>query len=279
MRVLVSVALLVAFLSGCGKSEVPSSEQGEGAKASMSSEGARSKAPTNVPLEQYVELSNSIDRFTPQQGFDLVALNAAVSQVDPKFPLDFDLLARLASKEYDSTQDAFKKRELMATLQPKLEERIAHFKANPYIALVYTFRNNIEGYDFTRQAFPINVFKAERFFYPGNSQLIHFEVKNEAASSYFPVSDEALAKRIETLRTSGSTPRLKAYFVADRKPPNSYASAFGHYFTNEIPLTVTHLELVDRDGTVLADFAPDQSDTPKASSEVQADAASIANGI
>lgn len=274
-------ALLVCVLSACGKSEpaAPGSQPEGKPDAPVASEARPPKAATNAPLEQYVEVSNGISNFTPDQGFELIAFNAAISQVDPNLPPDFDLLARLSSKDYDRTQDAFKKRELLAALQPKLEERMAHFQANPYIATVFSYKNNIEGYDFTRRAFPVNVFKAERMLFAGNGLLYHYDLKNEAVTSYFPVPDEALAKRIETLRTSGNTPRLKAYFAAERKPVNSNASAFHHYFTNDIPLTVTHLQLVDRDGTVLADYAPDQSDTPQGSSEVQADAASIANGI
>jgi len=49
----------------------------------------------------------------------------------------------------------------------------------------------------------------------------------------------------------------------------------GQFWMRANTLTATHLQLVDRDGTVLADYAPDQSSTPKAPSEVQANAASI----
>jgi len=275
MRVIVPAVMLMGVLSACGKSEAPSDKPDYSTKPQAASEAPPPKVATNVPLDRYVEVGNP--NAHPEQGFDLIAFNAAISQVDPKLLPDFDLLARLSSKDYGRTQDAFKKRELLAALQPKLEERIAHFQANPYIATVYTYKNNIEGYDFTRNAFPVNVFKAERMLFAGNGLLFHYDLKNEAAASYFPVSDEALAQRIETLRTSGSTPRLKAYFAADRKPTNSNATAFNHYLTNDIPLTVTRLQLVDRDGTVLADYAPDQSGTPQASSEVQANAASIAN--
>ncbi len=269
--------LLACFLAACGKSETAASaSQPEGKPdAPVASQAPRPKEATNVPLEQYVEVSNGIYSFTPEQGFEVIAFNAAISQVDPKLPPDFDLLARLSSKDYDRTQDAFKKRELLATLQPKLEERIAHFQASPYVATVYAYKNNIEEYDFTRNAFPINVFKGDNSLFAGNGVLLDYRLNNKAAVSFFPVADEALAQRIEMLRTSGKTPRLKAYFVADRKPTNSNASAFNHYFTDDIPLTVTHLQLVDRDGTVLADYAPDQSSTPQPSSEVQANAASI----
>lgn len=275
MKVMVPAVLLMAVLSACGESEAPKPEPGEPTKAEVASQAPKPKAATNVPLEQYVEVSNGIYSFTPEQGFEVIAFNAAISQVDPKLPPDFDLLARLSSKDYDRTQDAFKKRELLATLQPKLEERIAHFQASPYVATVYAYKNNIEGYDFTRNAFPINVFKGDNSLFAGNGVLLDYRLNNKAAVSFFPVADEALAQRIEMLRTSGKTPRLKAYFVADRKPTNSNASAFNQYFTDDIPLTATHLQLVDRDGTVLADYAPDQSSTPQPSSEVQANAASI----
>lgn len=162
MKVMVPAVLLMAVLSACDKSEAPNPEPGEPTKAEVASRAPKPKAATNVPLEQYVEVSNGIYSFTPEQGFEVIAFNAAISQVDPKLPPDFDLLARLSSKDYDRTQDAFKKRELLATLQPKLEERIAHFQASPYVATVYAYKNNIEGYDFTRNAFPINVFKGEQ---------------------------------------------------------------------------------------------------------------------
>lgn len=131
--------LLVCFLAACGKPETAASaSQPEGKPdAPVAGHAPKPKAARNVPLEQYVEVSNGIYSFTPEQGFEVIAFNAAISQVDPKLPPDFDLLARLSSKEYDRTQDAFKKRELLATLQPKLEERIAHFQASPYVATVH----------------------------------------------------------------------------------------------------------------------------------------------
>ena len=275
--------LFVCVLSACGKSDSPSAApQSAGlSDAQMTETKAETKLAVakNIALDQYVEVVSAGLDPTPQQSFDLIAFNAAISQVDPSMPADFDLLARLSSKDYDRTQDAFKKRELLASIQPKLEERMAHFQANPYIVTVYTYKNNIEGYDFTRNAFPVNVFKADRILFAGNGLLFDYDLKNEAAASYLPVSDQELAKRIETLRTGGKSPRLKVYFASTIKPKDPNNTAFNHYLSDGIPLTVTHMQLVDRDGTVLADYTPNQSDTPQASSEVKANAASIANDI
>jgi hypothetical protein len=273
-----AAVLLMSVLSACGKSEAPVTEPENSANTQQAaSEGPRPKEATNVPLDRYVVVGDPDS--DPAQGFDLIAFNAAISQIDPAMPPDFDLLASLSSKDYERTQDAFKKRELLAQLQPKLEERMAYFQANPYIATVYIYKNNIEGYDFSRNAFPVNVFKATRALFAGNGLLEHYTLKNEAAVAFFPVSDQELAKRIETLRTGEKPPRLKVYFASATKPKDPNNTAFNHYLTDEIPLTVTHMQLVDRDGTVLADYAPDQSDSPEASSDVQANAASIANDI
>lgn len=279
--------LLICALSACGKSEAPSASAPQSGSDPEPQVAAENPKPivTNVPLDRYVEVADSSEDMKPQQGFDLVALNAAVSQVDSALPVDFEVLANSTSKEYFKTQDAFKKKELLATLKPKLEERIGYFQANPYIATVYNYSNNIEAYDFNRGGFPVNVFKGNRFLYAGdtgygNSGLMYgFNVKNEAEATFFPVSNEELAKRIETMRTSGETPRLKAYFTAETKPKSNNATAFHHYFTAEIPLTVTALQLIGRDGTVLATYVPGAEGAPAKPSQVPANAASIANDL
>ena len=178
--------LLVCALSACGKSDQPAattSEPDSSPKAQEAIQPSRPKAATYVPLSRYVEVGDP--RTDSAQGLDLVALNAAVSQVDSALPVDFDVLANSTSKDYFQTQDSFKKKELLVSMQPKLEERIAYFQTNPYIATVYNYSNNIEGYDFNRGGFPVNVFKGYQTLYAGdtgygNSGLMyHFTLKNE----------------------------------------------------------------------------------------------------
>lgn len=276
----VPVLLLSLALVACGKSE--SNEPSDVVKAVAHDAPADSPPDIQAPLDQYVEVGDP--RSDPAQGFDLVALNAAVSVPDPALPVDYDVLANSTSKDYYKTQDAFAKKELLTQLQPKLEARVAHFQAQPYIATVYKYTNNIEGYDFQRSGFPVNVFRGSEMLYAGDTGygnagiLYRMNVKNAQAASFFPVSDQDLARRIESLRTSGSTPRLKVFFAASMKPKKSHITEFRHYFQDDIPLTVTHMQLVDRNGTVLADYAPAQREAQEAS-EVQANAASIANGI
>ena len=281
--------LLICALTACGKSATPAladTETGSPSKVQSPQveHDVRPVVTKDVPLDQYVEVTASGTDPTPQQGFDLIAFNGAMSQVDPALPADFDDLANASSKDYYNTQDAFKKKELLATLQPKLEQRMAHFRRSPFIYSEYRFTNNIEGYDFNRGAFPVNVFKGYNKLYAGPEVgpiglMYDFQLKNKEAVSYFPVPDQELAQRIETLRNSGKPPYLRVYFAAQPKPKNENATAFHHYMTSEIPLTVTNMQLIDRDGSVLASYKPGPQDAADKPSQVPANAASIANEI
>lgn len=285
-----SVALVPVFLAvvltACGSSETPAApEAADLTKAKAADPEPDQRSRVAVPWDQYSPVANVSQGGTTEQFFDLVALNGAMSQVDPAIAVNYDTLANMSSRDYFKTKDAFAKKEMLDSLQAKLKERMEHFKRSPYVATVYEYKNNIEGYDFNRGGFPLNVFKGYNTLYAGDTgfgnmgQTVQLELKNEDAASVFVVADQELAKRIEAMRTGGQTPSVKAFFAAEPKPTNSNNSEYQHYLSAALPVTVVRMQMLGQDGKVLAEYTPGDGDTAPSHNETPANAASIANGI
>ena len=228
-------------------------------------EGATAALPqpdASKPLTSYRKLGNS--------NADAMFLYQAVSSLPP----DYEKLANGISKEFRDTSDSFRKQELLAALQPQMEQQIAQAKASPYGYITLKYNNNLEAYDFQRKGFPVFSFgentEKERLGDYSFGKTLNWANRSQVA--FAPVGNEAAARLIEGMRTKGrydNPPLLNVYFFAQSANLNS----------DEINAVVTRVQVIDKSGRVLAEYGPDGSvsATPGAAAEARpADAASIA---
>jgi hypothetical protein len=148
----------------------------------------------STPDSAYVELN---------KGRQLLFLHAAFSPT----PVDYDVMAKSYSLDYQRATDAFKKHDMLTTLKPELDVGIA----DAYISYLDD-RPQIGHYDFTKLLFPVG----ETLFDPtiglkldetgannsgswSLSNNISLTFINGAAFQQFHVSDPAKARAIEAL--------------------------------------------------------------------------------
>ena len=109
------------------------------------------KADANVPDAQFVELNS---------GYQIGALFYALSSGSPP---DYEQLSMAVSHEYRSTDDTFRKRDLMQGLKPQIDQQIQAYKdkRNRYFTAKvgsYLSAGNLlvlKHYDFKTNSFPL----------------------------------------------------------------------------------------------------------------------------
>lgn len=263
---LLMVAVALA-LSACKKDDdanvtnnaaAPSGLLGQAADKAKA-EGAAAALPqpdANKPLSNYDEVD---------AGNQVMFLYVAAS----KLPPDYTKLAEAYSKEYRNTNDAFRRNDLLQAIKPQLDQKIAQAKADPY-GWMQVDEANLGTYDFQRKGFPVGEFDDGRYRYFNDNYSYKIGWSNYRQLAFLPVTDEALARQIEATRSNyGNRPRLKVYFFAQSADLDN----------ERVEALVTHVQLTDHSGRVLAEYGPDGSvsATPEAAPEsAPADAASIA---
>ena len=177
-----------------------------------------------------------------------------------KLPPDFEKLAASYSSEYRETNDSFRKNDLMQAIKPQLEEKIAQAKAAPYGWMDVDDSDNLGAYDFARKGFPVGEFEDSKYRYFNDNYSHKIGWANYSQVAFVPVADEATARQIEAMRSKyGNTPRLKVYFFAQS----------AHLDNERVNALVTHVQITDKSGRVLAEYGPDAAIPVKAESETE----------
>ena len=260
----VTMSMLVA---GCKDSNPP--EDASAGRIAQGSDAATGATPEpkvaidwNKPNSAYLELT--YEQPTPEQALDAILLDAGLSAREG-FPVNWDHVAKMISAEYYKSSDVFKQKEMLAAAQPLWEQRLRELSASPYVVVVYSYSNNLDSYDFDKKAFPIQIMRAQSRLGQGITAFnyspltVDLEWTNSKQASHFPVPDQALAKRIEELRSGpeGKTPLVKIYFHANPKLYDKLSTSFHHYLNNPIYGTITKVEILTRANEVLASFQPE----------------------
>lgn len=244
--VLLLPMLAVLALSACGKGESAGTDPaaggtsaaggrfGDAREAPAAAAPGLPKADMNKPLDAYPELQN---------GQQLMFLYTAASRLPP----DFAKLAGHYSRDYRDTSDSFRKNDLLQAIKPQLEQQIAAAAASPY-AWMPVDNVRLGAYDFDRKGFPVNEFDndGQRYFRDNYGYKLSWANRDQVR--FAPVTDEARARELESLRTRHRL-GLKVYFFAQSANLNSQT----------IEAYVTRVQVMDRDGRVLAEYGPDNS--------------------
>lgn len=214
----------------------PSAMMAEAAKqAEIDAKAAALPKPDLTrPLSAYPELDS---------GKQVMFLYLAAS----KLPPDYEKVASAYSSDYRETRDSFRKHDLLEAIRPQLDAEIASARKSPYAWMAIDDSGVLGGYDFERGGFPVDEFaeRRMRYFYDNSDYKLTWA--NADAVAFAPVKDEAVARRIEQMRTDyGNKPQLKVYFFAqsadmDQRLVNAY---------------VIRVQVVDRNGLVLAEYGP-----------------------
>ena len=197
--------------------------------ASATPAGDLPKGDPNTPDSKYVALTGE---------YQVAVLFFALSNLPP----DYTKLTELASREYRTTTDAFRKRGLGQALKPDIDQKLAAFKDSGSRYFTSTLEGGLplEHYDFATKSFPLNAALAgniDHFFGRGGYR---FAFTNGSGFRHLPVADEKQAKEIEQLITSG---RIFGGHVTTY----SFAQA-ADTTANRIKMQILKLVLTDRNG-------------------------------
>lgn len=186
----------------------------------------------NTPTTAYVPVTS---------GNQLMFLYTGMSGLPP----DWDTLAGHYSNDYAQTNDAFRKHDLMAALQPQMQAAVANAKAHPYI--VWDAGDpQLSPYDFTRKGFPIgnNELDPSSQLYVSDNSDYHLAFTNGNQFQFMPVADETVAKQIEQMRAAGrwNDPiKLRVFAFAQSADPS----------TDTVKAVITEVQLIGPHGNTL----------------------------
>lgn len=189
----------------------------ESAVAESESESAAHPAapsPVSPALHQANPATPESSYRRLESGNDIMFLYYALSELPP----DIERLASAYSQEFRRAQDAFRKRELIAILQPQIEQQIQAAKSSRYFS--YDIRQTLQHYDFNANRFPLSggLGTAGNWYIMDNPEY-RLEFSNFADFTHIPVDDEALARRIEKDVSAYRTFTLRVHAFAQAADP------------------------------------------------------------
>lgn len=244
-----TITLLMAaiVLGACSKAPTPSSS------ASSPPSLSNALSPTAVQEAAQAAKVASLpqpDASTPDgayvtidKGNQVMFLYAAFSGL----PADYDKMAQAFSSEYRSTSDAFKKHDLLAALQPRLDAGIADAKAHPYISWVDDSPQLVH-YDFAQKSFGVGsaLFQQGGYltYYDNGGYVL--AVSNGQAFRQLHVADDGKARAIEAMVGKYPSMSLKIF---------AFVQATDGSGTPTVQAVITKVQLLDSHGQVLLEQA------------------------
>ena len=209
----------LSLLSGCSaQSNTPKptgsrADSGPTLQQALSPQGQRAaaiaalpQADTHVPPEQYLPISS---------GNQLMFLYYGLINL----PVDYDKVAQAYSSEYRSTNDEFRKKDVVEALKPRIDAQIADSRQHRYFAVETPA--GLGHYDFTAKGFPVNgSLGGNTYGYFMDNGAYKYSFTNGEAFKLLPVPDEALARRIEDMVHRGIPMSLRLYAFAQDVDPN-----------------------------------------------------------
>ncbi|MDR2838187.1 MAG: hypothetical protein LBV49_06400 [Azonexus sp.] len=192
----------------------------------------------SAPLEKYQALTS---------GKQLMYAYLAVSTL----PVDFEKVAQVISPDYRSTQDEFKKRDLLQALQPGIQGEIEKARNNRYYFIEFNELPMVDKYDFSQHSFTVFPLKQSGYRHFNEASSYGFGFSNTQAFSSLKVADENVARTIEGLRNKNPNfafgdkqgLRLAVYFFAND-------TELGE---TKLKAEIMHIRLLDQKGSVLAE--------------------------
>ena len=241
---LLSAAILTA---ACSKSPNTSSDKSSPPSLSNALSPAAVKEATQAAKLASMpqpDASKHEDAYVKiDKGNQVMFLYAAFSDL----PANYDKMARSFSREYRSATDEFKKHDLLAALQPKLDAGIANAKTHPYITWIDD-SPRLAHYDFAQKSFQVGSSLFQRggylTFYDNGSYVL--AVSNGEVFRQLHVADESKARVIEALISKRRSMQLKTFAFVQTTDGSD---------TPTVQTVITKVQLLDPHGKVLLEQA------------------------
>ncbi len=234
MSKLLTTLAAAVLLAACSKPDAPtladaqSPAQLQAAVAAKQAAAAPQGDPAK-PLADYQELTS---------GKQLRYAHLALSGL----PVDYEKVAERVSTDYQQTQDAFKRKDIVAALKPAIDQEIAKVRQNAYFQMEMGDRGTLDSFNFEKKSFGVPAFtdaQSERYF--GDDGWTKLVFANSSSFAALAVPDEAQARTIEGARGKGERLRLRVFMFLN-------GVVLGE---NKVRAQVMKVQLLDGQGTVL----------------------------
>lgn len=235
-----ATAMAATLLAACSKSAPNTASQPtlSGALAPAAVQQAAQAAKSqSMPQPDWSKPDSAYVEIT--KGTQVMFLDAAFSGMPP----NYDKMAQVYSSAYRMETDAFKKRDLLAAIRPKLDAGIADAKSHPYI--MWTDNTpQLGNYDFGTHSFPDNsaLFASTGYMSFSDAYGYNLSVTNGSAFQRFVVPDEAKARRIESLRGQWMALRFRVF---------AFVQGTDESQTPTVQAVITKAQILDKNGQVL----------------------------
>ncbi len=187
------------------KPNLSSAMSPEAQKAAMVA--ALPKANADTPLDQYVKLTS---------GNQIMFMYYGLSNM----PLDYEKIAQVYSQEYRATNDAFKQKDILNALKPRIDSEIAKAKNIRYFSVEE--EANLASYDFNAKGFTLNnEIGADSYGWFNDNPTYKYAFTNGEAFKILKVADETKAREIESLTKKYPRMRLVFYVYAQDVDPSN----------------------------------------------------------
>lgn len=205
---LFSVVLAAASLAmvGCSKSDNQESEKVADALNKMKDASQNANAAAELKKETVkasslpaADLATAEEKYIKvDSGVQVAFLYYAVTGLPP----DYEKLTPIFSKEYRSTQNEFKKKEILDAVKPKIDERISYFKENRYVKVDTDF--SLDHIDMATKSFPLDGVPGEsRYIYFYDDSTYKVGVANGEKFKHFTAASDEQAREIENMVEKG----------------------------------------------------------------------------
>jgi len=233
-KFLIAMLLTSSVVMGCSKSADKASDKPVSLQDALSNSGKQAaansvlpKANPATPLDQYVKLTS---------GNQLMFMYFGLSNM----PVDYEEIAKSYSKDFRRTGDAFKKQDMLKALTPKIDSEIANAKQLRYF--VTDTDVSLGSYDFNQKSFSVrNGMSPDAYFYFYDNGDYRYSFTNGDQFTALKVSDENLARQIESMITKYQSMKLVFYAYAQDADPSNH----------QIKSQIVKVQLLDGRGNIL----------------------------
>lgn len=237
--------LMLASLTACNKNEVP---------ANLPSSGAKAAAPSLADLGNRAAVTQAVNTRLPKG--DPTTEAGKYRKIDSgnqvmflyygllNLPVDYEQVVQSYSSEYQRTTDSFKKKDILAALQPRIDQEISQAKSAPYILLENNDSAPLERYDFNKKSFAVKEFSSDdRYTYYNDNNQYTLAKTNATQFATLSVPDEAKARIIEGYLSKYTSLRVQIYLFAQDADPSN----------RRVKLEIMKYRLLSPTGEVLAE--------------------------
>lgn len=237
--------LMLVILTACNKNEAP---------ANLPPGAQKPAAPSLADLNNRAAVTQAVNTRLPKG--DPATPSAKYRKIDSghqvmflyygllNLPVDYEQVVQSYSSEYQRTTDSFKKKDIVAALQPRIDQEIAQAKSAPYILLESTDSAPLERYDFSKKSFAVKEFSDNDLYtyYHDNSQYTLAKT-NATQFATLSVPDEEKARAIEGYLSKYARLRVQTYLFAQDADPSN----------RRVKLEIMKYRLLSPTGEVLAE--------------------------